>query len=95
MIPPVGLLYTVCRRLSLRASLASHWRIVSVGRERQLDCDPTESIRDPSLGLFTWDDMSEKTAAANAGIENVTHVDYEMTVFLMSFRQVPLVAYGE
>jgi hypothetical protein len=39
--------------------------------------------------------MSEKTSAANGGITQVTHADYEMTVVLLFYRRVTLITYGE
>ncbi len=47
------------------------------------------------LDLFAWGDASEKTAAANGGITNIKHTDYEMEVILMVFRRFTLEAHGD
>ena len=47
------------------------------------------------LGLFAFGDASIETAARNAGITKITHVDYESQQVLGLFASFTTVVYGE
>lgn len=45
--------------------------------------------------LVSWGDASQAEAARDGGLQDVSHMDYELTTFLMFFRRFKLIAYGE
>ena len=95
VIPPVGLIYSNVAAPVI-AGVSGKPLGPRVGRSSVNSIAiPPNPFGIPAVGLFTWGDMSQKTSAANGGIAKVTHADYEMTVILMFFRRVTLVAYGE
>lgn len=95
VIPPVGLLYTnITAPVAAGVSGKPIGSLVGRASSNSIAIPPNP-FGIPAVGLFTWGDMSEKASAADGGITNVTHVDYEMTVFLMFFRRVTLITYGQ
>lgn len=94
VIPPVGLIYTnVKAPVAAGVSGKTVGPLVGYAHSTSLAIPPNP-FGIPAVALFTWGDMSEKTAAADGGITHVTHADYQMKVFLMFFRQVTLITYG-
>jgi hypothetical protein len=54
------------------------------------------TVRCYLFGLYANGDMSVKTAADNAGIKTVRHVDYEYkNVFFFSYQEITTIAYGD
>jgi hypothetical protein len=48
------------------------------------------------LGIVAWGDASAETAAKNAGITKIHHVDYEDTLILLGiYSSYTVVVYGE
>lgn len=47
------------------------------------------------LDLFAWGDASEQAAAADGGMTEVKHTDYQLEVFLMIYRRFTLEAHGD
>lgn len=95
VIPPVGVVYS---RVSapVAAGVSGQPLGTRVGRATATSIAiPPNPFGIPAVGLFTWGNMSEKASAADGGITNVTHADYEMTVILLFFRQVTLLTYGD
>jgi hypothetical protein len=95
VIPPVGLVYSnVTAPIAAGVSGKPVGPLVGRASSNSIAIPPNP-FGIPAVALFTWGDMSEKTAAANGGITNVTHADYEMQVILMFFRRVTLITYGQ
>lgn len=95
VIPPVGFVYSNVKA-PIAAGVSGKPLGPLVGRSSSTSIAiPPNPFGIPAVGLFTWGDMSEKASAANGGITNVTHADYEMTVILMFFRRVTLITYGQ
>jgi hypothetical protein len=95
VIPPIGILY-MGSRAPIAAGVSGKPLGTRVGRSSVSSIGiPPNPFGIPAVGLFSWGDMSEKTSAANGGIMQVTHADYEMTVVLLFYRRVTLITYGE
>jgi len=95
VVPPLGILYS-----HVKAPAFANAVDASFGTKRgeatmyAIGLPPIPSIA-PAIDLVTWGDGSEKKAAEDGGITNVTYVDYEARVVLMFFRQLKIVAYGD
>jgi len=48
-----------------------------------------------SIPLVSWGEASQSEAARNGGLQDVNHLDYELTTIFMFFRRFKLIAYGE
>ena len=95
VIPPVGMIYSRVKA-PIVAGVSGKPVGPLVGRASANSIAiPPNPFGIPAVALFTWGDMSKQAAATNGGITNVTHADYEMTLVLMFFRRVTLVAYGQ
>jgi hypothetical protein len=94
VIPPLGILYSHVRA-PLMAVAPSH-----LGTRRgeasviQLATPPLPGIA-PPIPLVAWGDASMEAAAGNAGIRDVTHMDYELTTVLMVWRRLTVITYGD
>lgn len=94
VIPPLGIVYT-----KVRAQVTSGTP-VKIGSRRgeasviQLATPPLPGIA-PPIPLVAWGEASMAAAAKNGGIEDVSHMDYELTTVLMVWRRFKLIAYGE
>lgn len=94
VIPPVGLLWTRSSA-PVTAQVGGPPMGTKMGRASVNSIAiPPNPVGIPAVGLISWGDMSQKQAARNGGITEITHVDYRMTVFLMIFRRVTLTVYG-
>lgn len=48
----------------------------------------------PALGLFSWGNGSERAAAVNGGITQVTHTDYKYRIILFIYQSYTTEVYG-
>jgi hypothetical protein len=87
--PPAGLLYT-----QLRAPITTDFEDTRVGTKRGIST--AYWVWEPFLGTnFGWGAADVEEAARAGGIQEVTHLDYEMTVVLFLFQRFRVIAYGE
>jgi len=98
VIPPGGVLYThykapITTGFDPSRSLASK-RGEAVVRQIALPPMPFPGLA-TGLDLVSWGDASIKQAAANGGITDVEHVDYELKTVLMVFRKFTVEVYGD
>ena len=98
VIPPGGILYT-----SYKAPITTDFdgtrelarkRGEAVVRQIALPPLPFPGLA-TGLDLFSWGDASVKQAAANGGIKDVEHIDYDLKTVLMVYRQFTVEVYGE
>lgn len=95
VIPPVGMIWT--RTVAPVAAGVSGQPLGSRVGAASVNsiAIPPNPFGIPPVALFSWGDMSEKASAADGGITNVSHADYRMQVYLMFFRRVTLLTYGD
>ncbi|MHA7839143.1 MAG: TRL domain-containing protein [bacterium] len=94
VVPPLGVLYSrvrapatadLPRRVGARRGVATTTQIAT---------PPLPGIA-PPIPLIAWGDASLEEAAADGGIQRITHMDYQLTVILMIWRRFELIAYGD
>ena len=84
VIPPLGALYT-----DMSAPLDNDLQGQALGSKK--GTGETTSI----LGMVTWGDASVATAAEQAGILKVNHVDYDFLNILGVYQRFTVVVHGD
>ncbi len=89
VMPPIGAIFT-----QVKAPLSTNFDSTTLGSRR--GTADSFFIREPFLGTsYAFGDASVETAAANANITTVRHVDYKMTTVLGLFGQFTVIVFGD
>ena len=96
VIPPVGILYTHIEAPLSTAPPPQLGTRTGRATSHQIGLPPLPIAGlMTGIDLFAWGDASEEAARREGDLTQVHHTDYELTVYLLIYRQFTVVAHGE